>query len=54
MWLSQDQSMETQQNDQQDLQITLQEVIDMISSFTTEETIGSNEIQEEMIGSNEI
>ena len=39
-----------QDNSSGDLQITLQEVIDMISSSIQEETIGDDIVQEEMIG----
>jgi len=41
-----------QDNSSGDLQITLQEVIDMISSSTHEETIGDDIVQEEMIEDN--
>ena len=56
LWQSQDQPIEMQQNDQQDLQITLQKVIDMIDSFTTEEMMVSISNQEKTmvsIGSQE-
>ena len=49
VWQSQDQPVETQQNNRQELQITLQEMIDMINSFTAEEIIVFNVIQEEMM-----
>ncbi len=42
VWQSQDQPVEAQQNDQQELQITLQEMIDMINSSMAEETMVSN------------
>ena len=42
--------MTQQENLSGDLQITLQEVIDMISGSTQEETIGDDIVQEEMKG----
>src|SRR6266542_2246478 len=42
MWSNQSSSIEAQQNDQPVLQITLQEVIDMIDTTAHEETIGDD------------
>ena len=51
MWQNPSLSTATQQNSSSgDLQITLQEVINMISNFTHEETIGDDIVHEEMIG----
>src|SRR6266498_2728814 len=50
MWYDQSSSTKAQQNDQQELQITLQEVIGMIDSTAQKETIGDDVRHEEMIG----
>src|SRR6266540_1161830 len=50
MWHNQSSLIETQQSDQPELQITLQEVIDMIDSNQHEETIGDDVRHEEMRG----
>src|SRR6266498_2677578 len=50
MWYDQSSSTEVQQNDQPELQITLQEVIGMIDSTAHEETIGDDVRHEETIG----
>ncbi len=47
VWLSQSPRIEVQQNDQLELQITLQEVIDMINITAQEETIADNGRPEE-------
>ncbi len=47
MWQSQSPSVETQQNDQPELQITLQEVIDMIDITAHEETMAHDGSHEE-------
>src|SRR6266540_3792931 len=47
MWYDQSSSTEVQQNDQPELQITLQEVIGMIDSTAHEETIGDDVRHEE-------
>ena len=47
MWHNQSPSIEAQQSDQPVLQITLQEVIDMIDSTAHEETIGDDVRREE-------
>ena len=47
MWQSQSPLVETQQGDQSELQITLQEVIDMINITAQEETIADNGRPEE-------
>ncbi len=47
VWQSQSLSVETRQNDQPELQITLQEVIDMIDITAPEETLASNGSHEE-------
>ncbi len=49
MWQSQSSRIETQQNDQLELQITLQEVIDMIDITIQEEIIADYGRLEEMI-----
>ena len=51
MWQNSSSSTTAQQeNSSGDLQITLQEVIDMISSSTQEETRGDDIVHKEMIG----
>src|SRR6266540_3875479 len=50
MWPNQSLTTEAQQSDQPVLQITLQEVIDMIDSTAHEETIGDDVRHEETIG----
>src|SRR6266542_6454716 len=50
MWSNQSSSIEAQQNDQPVLQITLQEVIDMIDTTAHEETIGDDVRREETMG----
>ncbi len=51
MWQNPSSSIAAQQsNSSEDLQITLQEVINMIGSSTHEETIGDDIVHEEMIG----
>ena len=51
MWRNPSSSTAVQQdNSSEDLQITLQEVIDMISGFTQGETIGDDIVQGETIG----
>src|SRR6266540_3990343 len=50
MWYDQSSSTEAQQNDQPELQITLQEVIGMIDSTAHEETIGDDVRHEETMG----
>ncbi len=50
MWHNQSSSIEAQQSDQPELQITLQEVIDMIDSTAHEETRGDDVRHEEMRG----
>src|SRR6266498_5968086 len=50
MWYDQSSSTEAQQNDQPELQITLQEVISMIDSTAQKETIGDDVRHEETIG----
>ena len=47
MWHNQSSSIEAQQDDQQELQITLQEVISMIDSTAHEETRGGDVRHEE-------
>src|SRR6266498_149869 len=50
MWHSQNSSIEAQQSDQPELQITLQEVIGMIDSTAHEETRGDDVRHEETMG----
>src|SRR6266498_3699981 len=50
MWQDQSSLIEAQQNDQPELQITLQEVISMINSTAHEETIGDDVRHEETRG----
>src|SRR6266540_2396108 len=50
MWNDQSSIIDAQQNDQPELQITLQEVISMIDSTAHEETIGDDVRHEETIG----
>ncbi len=50
MWHNQSSSIEAQQSDQLELQITLQEVIGMIDSTAQKETIGDDGRREETIG----
>src|SRR6266498_3195168 len=50
MWQDQSSLIEAQQDDQPELQITLQEVISMINSTAHEETIGDDVRHEETIG----
>src|SRR6266542_832155 len=50
MWHDQSSLIDVQQNDQPELQITLQEVIDMIDSTAPEETRGDDVRPEEMRG----
>src|SRR6266542_1959843 len=50
MWYDQSSLIEAQQDDQLELQITLQEVIGMINSIAHEETIGDDVRHEETIG----
>ena len=50
MWHDQSSLIEAQQNDQPELQVTLQEVISMIDSTAHEETIGDDVRREETIG----
>ena len=45
MWQSQSLLVETQQDDQPELQITLQEVIDMIDITAHEETMADEDLQ---------
>ena len=52
MWQSQSPSVETQQNDQPELQITLQEVIDMIDITAYEEMMATDGNHEETIATN--
>ena len=50
LWQNQDPPQEAQQDDQQDLQITLQEVIDIIDITAYEETGGDDVRREETGG----
>src|SRR6266540_3542159 len=50
MWHNQSSSIEAQQSDQLELQITLQEVIGMIDSTAQKETIGDDGRREETMG----
>ena len=51
MWRNPSSNIVTQHEDLSgELQVTIQEVIDMIDSFTAEKTIGDNIVQEETIG----
>src|SRR6266542_328879 len=50
MWHNQSSSIEAQQSDQLELQITLQEVISMIDSTAQKETIGDDVRHEETMG----
>src|SRR6266498_1875330 len=50
MWHNQSSSIEAQQSDQLELQITLQEVIGMIDSTAQKETIGDDVRHKETIG----
>src|SRR6266498_3697557 len=50
MWYDQSSLIEAQQDDQPELQITLQEVIGMIDNTAHEETIGDDVRHEEIIG----
>src|SRR6266540_684998 len=50
LWYNQSSSIEAQQSDQPELQITLQEVISMIDSIAHEETMGDDVRHEEMMG----
>src|SRR6266540_2472032 len=49
IWQSQSPSVETQKNDQPELQITLQEVIDMIDITAHKETMAHEGSHEEMM-----
>ena len=54
MWQSQSPRNETQQDDQSALQITLQEVIDMIDTTAPEEMMVSNGSHEETMASDDL
>ncbi len=53
MWQSQSPLVETQQGDQPELQITLQEVIDMINITAQEETIATDGSHEETMATDD-
>jgi len=54
LWQSQSSLIETQQDDQLELQITLQEVIDMIDITATEKTMAAHGSSEETIAADEL
>ena len=53
LWQSQSPLVETQQGDQPELQITLQEVIDMIDITAQEETMATDGSHEEMMATDD-